>query len=177
MEKKKSVADYIRTIPDFPEEGIMFRDITTLVADADGLQLAVDEMTALVEHLDFDAVVGLESRGFIFGMPMAYKLHKPFILVRKKGKLPRETVSMKYDLEYGTAEIEAHKEDIRPGMKVVLVDDLLATGGTMNAAAKLVEKLGAKVEMMVFLMELKGLNGREKLKNHEVASVVQYEGK
>ncbi len=173
----KQVADYVKTIPNFPEEGIMFRDITTVVADADGLKLAVDEMTKLVEGEDFDAIVGLESRGFIFGMPMAYNLHKPFVLVRKKGKLPRETVSVKYDLEYGSAEIEAHKEDVRPGERVVLVDDLLATGGTMHAAAELMEKLGAKVVKMVFLIELQGLEGRKKLDGYDVLSVVRYEGK
>ncbi len=173
----KEVKDYVRTIPDFPEKGIMFRDITTVVADPDGLKLAVDEMTKLLEGLEFDAIVGLESRGFIFGMPIAYNLHKPFILVRKKGKLPRETVSVKYDLEYGSAEIEAHKEDIYPGERVVLVDDLLATGGTMEAAAKLMGKLGADVVKMIFLLELCGLEGRKKLSDFDVASVIQYEGK
>lgn len=173
----KQVKDYVTTIPDFPEKGIMFRDITTVVADPDGLRLAVDEMTKSLDGLEFDAIVGLESRGFIFGMPMAYNTHKPFILVRKKGKLPRATVSVQYELEYGTAEIEIHKDDIKPGEKVVLVDDLLATGGTMAAAAELVEKLGAKVVKMVFLMELKGLNGREKLGGYEVHTVVQYDGK
>ncbi|MBR5738654.1 MAG: adenine phosphoribosyltransferase [Lachnospiraceae bacterium] len=173
----KQVKDYVRTIPDFPEKGIMLRDITTVVADAEGLKLAVDEMTDLLDGVEFDAIVGLESRGFIFGMPMAYNLHKPFVLVRKKGKLPRETVSVKYDLEYGTAEIEVHKEDIKPGERVVLVDDLLATGGTMKAAAELVEKLGANVVKMVFLLELSGLNGRKKLKGYDVSAVVSYEGK
>ena len=173
----KQVKDYVRTIPNFPEEGIMFRDITTVVADADGLKLAVDEMTKCLDGIEFDAIVGLESRGFIFGMPMAYNTHKPFVLVRKKGKLPRETVSVKYDLEYGSAEIEVHKEDIRPGERVVLVDDLLATGGTMSAAAELVEKLGAKVVKMVFLLELSGLEGRKKLEGYDVSAVVSYEGK
>lgn len=173
----KQVKDYVRTIPDFPEKGIMFRDITTVVADADGLKLAVDEMTKFLDGVEFDAIVGLESRGFIFGMPMAYNTHKPFVLVRKKGKLPRKTVSVKYALEYGTAEIEVHQEDIKPGEKVVLVDDLLATGGTMSAAAELVEKLGAKVVKMVFLLELTGLEGRKKLEGYDVSAVVQYEGK
>ncbi|MBO4411451.1 MAG: adenine phosphoribosyltransferase [Lachnospiraceae bacterium] len=173
----KEVKDYVRTIPDFPEKGIMFRDITTVVADPDGLKLAVDEMTKLLDGLEFDAIVGLESRGFIFGMPIAYNLHKPFILVRKKGKLPRETVSVRYDLEYGSAEIEAHKEDVYPGERVVLVDDLLATGGTMEAAAKLMGKLGADVVKMIFLLELAGLEGRKKLSAFDVASVIQYEGK
>ncbi|MBR4769061.1 MAG: adenine phosphoribosyltransferase [Lachnospiraceae bacterium] len=173
----KKVEDYVRTIPDFPEKGIMFRDITTVVADPDGLRLAVDEMTALLSDVEYDAIVGLESRGFIFGMPIAYKEHKPFILIRKKGKLPRQTVSMKYELEYGEAEIEIHKEDLKPGERVVLVDDLLATGGTMDAAVKLVEMLGCKVVKAIFLLELKGLNGREKLSRIDVGTVVSYDGK
>lgn len=173
----KKVEDYICTIPDFPTKGIMFRDITTVVADPDGLQLAVDEMAKLLEGVEYDALVGLESRGFIFGMPIAYKEHKPFILIRKKGKLPRETVSMKYALEYGEAEIEVHKDDLKPGERVVLVDDLLATGGTMDAAVKLMEQLGCKVVKAIFLLELTGLNGRERLKRVDVGTVVQYEGK
>ncbi len=173
----KKVEDYVTTIPDFPEEGIMFRDITTVVADPDGLRLAVDEMTAMLKDVKYDAIVGLESRGFIFGMPIAYKEHKPFILVRKKGKLPRETIGVTYDLEYGQASIEVHKDDLKKGERVVLVDDLLATGGTMAAAVELVEKLGCKVAKAIFLLELKGLNGRDKLKGIDVESVVQYEGK
>ena len=125
----------------------------------------------------FDAVLGLESRGFIFGMPIAYNLHKAFIPVRKKGKLPRETVSAKYDLEYGTAEIEIHKEDLRPGMKVVIIDDLIATGGTVEAAVKLAESLGAEVVKIAFVMELAGLKGRERLAGYDVESVITYEGK
>lgn len=126
--------------------------------------------------LDFDVIAGTESRGFIFGMPIAYNLHKPFVLVRKKGKLPRETVSASYDLEYGSAEIEMHKDSIKPGQKVVLIDDLIATGGTIEAAAKLVESLGGEVVRIIFLMELAGLKGREKLKNYDVRSVIRYEG-
>ena len=118
-----------------------------------------------------------ESRGFIFGMPIAYNLHKPFVLIRKKGKLPRETVSMEYELEYGSAVIEMHKDSIKPGQKVVLIDDLIATGGTIEAAAKLVESLGGEVVKMVFLMELAGLKGRERLANYDVQSVICYEGK
>ena len=131
----------------------------------------------MLEGVEFDAVLGLESRGFIFGMPIAYNLHKAFIPVRKKGKLPRETVSAKYDLEYGTAEIEIHKEDLRPGMKVVIIDDLIATGGTVEAAVKLAESLGAEVVKIAFVMELAGLKGRERLKGYDVASVITYEGK
>lgn len=131
----------------------------------------------MLEGVEFDAVLGLESRGFIFGMPIAYNLHKAFIPVRKKGKLPRETVSAKYDLEYGTAEIEIHKEDLRPGMKVVIIDDLIATGGTVEAAVKLAESLGAEVVKIAFVMELAGLKGRERLAGHDVESVITYEGK
>lgn len=171
------VEDYITTIPDFPEPGIMFRDITSVVQDAEGLKLAIDEMVKLLDGLDFDVIAGAESRGFIFGMPIAYLLHKPFVLIRKAGKLPRETVSKTYDLEYGTATIEIHKDAIQPGQKVVLVDDLIATGGTMKAAAELIEELGGEVVKAIFLMELAGLKGREVLKGYDVASVVSYEGK
>ncbi len=154
----KKLEDYVLTIPDFPEPGIMFRDITSVIQDPDGLKLAVDGLTDLVRGLDFDLVIGPESRGFIFGVPVAYLLGKGFIPVRKKGKLPRETVSQKYDLEYGQAEIEIHKDAIRPGQRVVIVDDLLATGGSAEAAAKLVKKLGGEVVRMVFVMELAGLD-------------------
>ena len=130
----KRIEDYVISIPDFPEPGIIFRDITGILRDADGLKLSIDKIQEMLEGVEFDAVLGLESRGFIFGMPIAYNLHKAFIPVRKKGKLPRETVSAKYDLEYGTAEIEIHKEDLRPGMKVVIIDDLIATGGTVEAS-------------------------------------------
>ena len=174
---KKNVADYVKSIPDFPEPGIIFRDITSVLGDADGLKLAIDEMQAKLEGVEFDAIVGLESRGFLMGMPIAYNMHKPFILVRKKGKLPRETVSKEYALEYGTAIIEVHKEDIKPGDRVVLIDDLIATGGTIKAAAELVEDLGAQVVMMVCLLELKGLNGRAVLEKYNVETVIQYEGK
>ena len=172
----KTVADYVRTIPDFPEPGIMFRDVTTVLQDPDGFKLAIDEMQNLLKDVDFDVIAGTESRGFIFGTPLAYNLHKPFVLVRKKGKLPAETVEMEYDLEYGSAVIEMHKDSIKPGQKVVLVDDLIATGGTMEAAAKLVEKLGGEVVKMLFLMELEGLEGRKRLAKYDVASVVSYPG-
>jgi len=134
-------------------------------------------MQNLLKDVDFDVIAGTESRGFIFGTPLAYNLHKPFVLVRKKGKLPAETVEMEYDLEYGSAVIEMHKDSIQPGQKVVLVDDLIATGGTMEAAAKLVEKLGGEVVKMLFLMELEGLEGRKRLAKYDVASVVSYPGK
>mgnify|MGYP002610462444 FL=1 len=173
----KRIEDYVISIPDFPEPGIIFRDITGILRDADGLKLSIDKIQEMLEGVEFDAVLGLESRGFIFGMPIAYNLHKAFIPVRKKGKLPRETVSAKYDLEYGTAEIEIHKEDLRPGMKVVIIGDLIATGGTVEAAVKLAESLGAEVVKIAFVMELAGLKGRERLAGYDVESVITYEGK
>ena len=173
----KKIKDYVVSIPDFPEEGIIFRDVTSVLQDADGLHLAIDEMMKKLEGVDFDVVVGPEARGFIFGVPIAYNLHKPFIPVRKKGKLPRRTVSMEYDLEYGSATIEIHEDAIKPGQKVVIVDDLMATGGTIEAIIKLVESLGGEVVCSVFLMELAGLKGREKLAGNKVESVIIYEGK
>lgn len=173
----KRIEDYVISIPDFPEPGIIFRDITGILRDPDGLKLSIDKIQEMLQGVEFDAVLGLESRGFIFGMPIAYNLHKAFIPVRKKGKLPRETVSAKYDLEYGTAEIEIHKEDLRPGMKVVIIDDLIATGGTVEAAVKLAESLGAEVVKIAFVMELAGLKGRDRLKGYDVESVITYEGK
>ena len=174
---KKKLEEYVRSIPDFPEPGIIFRDITTILQDPDGLHLAIQSMQDKLKDTEFDVVVGTESRGFIFGVPIAYNLHKAFVPVRKKGKLPCETVSMEYDLEYGSAVIEMHKDSIKPGQKVVLVDDLVATGGTIEAAIKLVEELGGEVVKVVFLMELAGLKGRERLKGYEVESVLCYDGK
>lgn len=173
----KTVADYIRSIPDFPEKGIIFRDVTSVLQDPDGLKLAIDQMQAKLDGLDFDVIAGTESRGFIFGMPIAYNLHKPFVLIRKKGKLPCETVEKTYDLEYGQATIEMHKDAVKPGQKVVIVDDLIATGGTVEAAADLIEELGGEVAAMVFLIELAGLEGRKKLSKYKVDSVVCYPGK
>lgn len=174
---KERVEDYIRSIPDFPQKGVIFRDVTSVLEDADGLRLAIDEMQKRLDGVEFNKIAGLESRGFVFGMPIAYNLHKPFELIRKAGKLPCETVSQSYDLEYGQATIEIHKNAIQPGDKVVIVDDLIATGGTVEAAAKLVESLGGEVVKMVFLLELSGLNGRAKLEKYDVESVVCYEGK
>jgi len=173
----KKLEEYVVTIPDFPEPGIMFRDITSVIQDPDGLKLAVDGLVDLLRDVDFDVIVGPESRGFIFGVPVAYLMGKGFVPVRKKGKLPRKTVSQKYDLEYGQAEIEMHTDAIKPGQKVVIVDDLMATGGSAEAAAKLVEKLGGEVVKMVFVMELAGLEGRKKLKDYPVDSLIIYEGK
>ena len=173
----KTVEDYIRSIPDFPEPGIIFRDITTVIQDPDGLQLAINEMQKKLDGVEFDVVVGAESRGFIFGMPIAYNLHKGFVPVRKKGKLPCETIEMEYALEYGTATVEMHKDSIRPGQKVVIVDDLIATGGTVEAIIKMVEQLGGEVVKVCFLLELAGLEGRKNLKGYDVESVVTYPGK
>ena len=170
------VEKYIKSIPDFPQPGIIFRDVTSVTEDPEGMKLAIDEMDKLLEGVDYDVIAGAESRGFIFLAPLAYKNGKGLVLVRKKGKLPRETVEMSYDLEYGQATIEIHKDSIKPGEKVVLVDDLIATGGTIEAAAKLIESLGGIVVKMVFLIELTDLKGRERLSKYDVASVVQFEG-
>ena len=172
-----NVEKYIRSIPDFPETGVIFRDVTSVLQDADGLHEAIDAMQELIADTEVDVIAGTESRGFIFGMPIAYNLQRPFVPIRKKGKLPCETISEKYDLEYGTAEIEIHKDAIKPGQKVVLVDDLIATGGTIEAAIKMIERLGGEVVKVVFLIELAGLKGRERLKNYDVESVIRYEGK
>ena len=173
----KPIEEYVRSIPDFPEEGIIFRDVTSVLQDVDGLHLAVDLMQEKLEGIDFDVVVGPESRGFIFGVTIAYNLRKPFIPVRKKGKLPRETVSIEYELEYGTASIEMHRDSIKPGEKVVIIDDLMATGGTTEAIVKLVEGLGGEVVKIVFLMELAGLKGRDRLGDYDLDSVIIYPGK
>lgn len=172
----KRIEDYVISIPDFPESGIIFRDVTSVLQDADGLRLAIDLMQEKLKGLEFDLIAGSESRGFIFGAPIAYNLHKPFIPIRKKGKLPRETVSIQYELEYGTAELEMHRDAVKPGQKVVLVDDLIATGGTNEAMIRLVEGLGGEVVKAVFLMELAGLKGRERLKEYDVDSVIIYPG-
>ncbi len=172
----KKLEEYVRSIPDFPEKGIIFRDVTSVLQDADGLHLAINEMDKCLEGIDYDVVVGPESRGFIFGVPIAYNNHKAFVPVRKKGKLPCETISYDYDLEYGKATIEMHKDSIKPGQKVVIIDDLIATGGTTEAIIKLVEELGGVVVKVVFLMELKGLKGREKLNGYDIDAVIQYEG-
>lgn len=173
----KKLEDYVLSIPDFPEPGIIFRDVTSVLQDGDGLHMAIDALAEKLEGLEFDVIAGSESRGFIFGMPLAYNLHKPFVLIRKKGKLPRETVSVTYSLEYGTAELEIHKDAVLPGQRVVLVDDLIATGGTSKAMIQLVESLGGVVVRNLFLMELAGLNGRSQLEGYDVSSVIVYEGK
>ncbi|MBO6307251.1 MAG: adenine phosphoribosyltransferase [Oribacterium sp.] len=175
--KREKLEDYVMTIPDFPEPGIMFRDITSLIQDPDGLHDAIDGLKNLLKDVKFDKVLGLESRGFIFGTPIAYEFKKGFVPVRKKGKLPRETVSAKYELEYGEAEIEIHKDSISKGEKVVIIDDLIATGGTLEASCKLVEELGGEVACIALVMELAGLEGRKKLEKYDVRTLITYEGK
>ena len=173
----KKLEEYVVSIPDFPEKGIIFRDVTSVLQDAEGLTLAVDTMQEKVKDLDYDVVAGPESRGFIFGTPIAYNNKKPFVLIRKAGKLPRETVSVSYELEYGNATIEMHRDSVKPGQKVLIVDDLIATGGTTEAMVKLIESLGGQVVGIVVLIELAGLNGRSRLAGYRVESAVCYEGK
>lgn len=173
----KKLEEYVRSIPDFPQEGIIFRDVTSVLEDAEGFKLAIDTMQDMVKDLEIDAVAGAESRGFIFGAPIAYNLGKPFHLIRKKGKLPCETIEQTYDLEYGTATIEMHKNSIKPGQKVLLVDDLIATGGTTEAMIKLVEQLGGEVVGVLVLIELAGLKGREKIAGYRLDAAITYEGK
>lgn len=171
----KELKEYIATIPNFPKEGIMFRDVMSTFQDADGLKLSIDTMQDMVKDWDFDVIMGPEARGFMFGMPMAYNLGKPFVPVRKAGKLPRKTIAKTYDLEYGTATIEIHADAVKPGQKVLIVDDLLATGGTLEAICSLVEELGATVAGIAVLIELDDLKGRDLLKA-PVAAAVHYEG-
>lgn len=166
--------DKIRSIENYPQEGVIFRDITTLLKDAEGMKEAIDQMQAKLDGLDFDLVLGPESRGFIFGMPIAYNLGKGFVPVRKAGKLPAAVASKEYALEYGTAVIEIHKDAIKPGQKVVIIDDLMATGGTAKAVAELVEEMGGEVAAMLFLTELDFLEGRKALPGYRVESVIHY---
>jgi len=172
----KKIEDYVVSIPDFPEPGIIFRDVTSILQDAEGLHLAIDLMQEKISDTQFDLIVGPESRGFIFGVPIAYNMYKPFIPVRKEGKLPRETAEVSYDLEYGSAVLEIHKDAIKPGQRVVIIDDLMATGGTNQAIIELVEGLGGVVVKAVFLMELEGLKGRERLEGYDVESIIKYPG-
>lgn len=167
--------DSIRTIPDFPKKGILFYDITTLLKDPKYLAESIDQMHEQVKNLKIDAVAGAESRGFIFGVPLAIKLGVGFIPIRKKGKLPAEKIAESYALEYGEATMEMHKDAVSEGKNILLVDDLLATGGTALAAAHLIEKAGGKVSAMVFLMELGFLNGREKISDYKIRSLINVE--
>lgn len=166
--------DKIRSIENYPQEGVIFRDITTLLKDAEGMKEAIDRMQAKLDGVDFDLVLGPESRGFIFGMPIAYNMGKGFVPVRKAGKLPAAVASKEYALEYGTAVIEIHKDAIKPGQKVVIIDDLMATGGTAKAVAELVEEMGGEVAAMLFLTELDFLEGRKALPGYRIESVIHY---
>ncbi len=167
--------NFIRDVPDFPKKGIIFKDITTLLKNKDAFTEAFNQLYKKVSNLKVDKVVSIESRGFIFGSLLAHKLNTGFVPVRKPGKLPAEKISETYSLEYGTDSLEIHKDAISPGEKVLIHDDLLATGGTVEAVCKLVEKLGGEVVGIVFLIELSFLNGREKLKKYNVSTVIQYE--
>ncbi len=164
----------IREVPDFPKPGILFYDITTLLKDPAAYRESIDLLTAPYRDRKVDIVVGMESRGFIFSAPMAYQLKAGFVPVRKLGKLPAETVSVEYALEYGTNTLEVHKDAIAPGQKVLIVDDLLATGGTVNGTIDLVRRLGGDVVGLAFLVELLFLKGRDKLRGHDIHSVIQY---
>ena len=174
----EAIKSKIRTIPHWPKQGIMFRDITTLLKDPEGFQSVMDAFEKRYKNVDFDVIAGIESRGFIIGAALADRLKKGFVPIRKKGKLPAATERVEYDLEYGKDTIEVHKDAILKGHKVLLVDDLLATGGTMNAAIKLVEKLGAKVVECAFIIDLPEVGGRKKLrdKGHKTFHLVEFEG-
>ncbi len=165
---------FIRNIPDFPKQGILFRDITTLLRDKKAFKAAVTGLAQAIRGKKVDYVIAVESRGFIFGAALAYKLGAGFVPVRKKGKLPAETLRAEYALEYGTDSLEIHKDAIKPGSRVLIVDDLLATGGTVSAVCQLSEKLKARVAGIVFLIELCDLKGRDKLKGYPVFSLIQY---
>ena len=174
----KNLNDYVKAIRDFPKEGVLFRDVTGILESPDGFQLVLDQTTVILADCEFDLVAAPESRGFIFGAALADRFRTAFVPIRKPGKLPRETISESYDLEYGKAELHMHSDAIRPGQRVVIVDDLLATGGTARAAAKLVERLGGIVVKMIFPIELEGFAARSNaLKGYDVASLVKYGGK
>lgn len=175
-ENMKKLEDYIRTIRDFPKPGILFRDVTGVMADPFGFQLALESYCDALDGTAFDVVAGVESRGFIFGAPLALRLGKSFLPVRKAGKLPGRTLSESYDLEYGRATLQVHADDVKPGARVVVVDDLLATGGTVHAAARLIERLGAHVVKYVFLIELDDLGGRNRLPPGSVVSLTHFPG-
>ncbi len=170
----KKFEEYIRDVPDFPKKGIVFKDITTLLKDKDALKRAVDEMYEIVKGMEIDKVIGVESRGFIFSPLLAYKLNAGFVPVRKPGKLPADVISETYELEYGTDKLEIHKDAIDEEDKVLIVDDLIATGGTAKAVCKMVERLGGEIAGLEFLIELTFLKGREKLKEYNVFSIIKY---
>lgn len=170
-----NLSEKIRVVDNFPKEGISFKDITTLIGDGEALKYTIDIIANKLKEKNIDVIVGPEARGFIFGVPVAYALGVAFVPVRKPGKLPCETVSLEYNLEYGTDSLEMHKDSIRKGQRVAIVDDLLATGGTIASVAKLVEQVGGEVVSMDFVIELTELNGRDKLEGYDVESIVQYD--
>jgi len=170
------LAQYIRNVPDFPKPGVQFKDISTLLLEPQAVQFIVDSWAQRYAEQEIDKIVGAESRGFIFGAPLAYAMGLPFVLARKAGKLPAEVEREEYQLEYGTDTIEIHGDAIRTGDRLLLVDDLLATGGTMGAVARLVERMGAEVVEVAFVIELSFLKGREKLKGQAVHALVDYSG-
>jgi len=167
--------EYIRDVPDFPKKGIVFKDITTLLKSPEALSATLDQMAAIAKDLSVDVVAGIESRGFLFGPALAKILNVGFVIIRKPGKLPAEVVSQEYELEYGTDTIEIHKDAIAKGQKVLVADDLLATGGTAAAACKLIEKLGGTVSALLFIIELSFLNGKDKLAGYPIHSLIRYD--
>ena len=164
----------IRDVPDFPKPGIIFKDITTLLQDADALRYSIDLLAKQYRNQNIDKIVGIEARGFIFGAPLAYAINAGFVIIRKPGKLPYKTIKQSYELEYGTDEIEIHEDAIKPGERILLADDLLATGGTMAAATELINKIGGKIVGISFLIELSFLNGRKKLNGYDIHSIIEY---
>ncbi len=168
-----NLKESVRSIPGYPKEGVIFRDVTTLLKDGKLFKEAIDKIAEKIDY-DFDKVIGIEARGFIIGAPLAYKFEKGFIPVRKPGKLPSKKISMEYDLEYGTDSIEMHIDGINKGEKIIIVDDLLATGGTSRAAIKLVESLGGVVQSLLFLVELDDLKGRDILKGYKIDSILHF---
>ena len=171
-----SLRKYVRSIPDFPKKGILFRDVTTLIKNKKAFKKSVDEMAKFCKSKKIDMIAGVEARGFIFGGALAYKLGIGFVPIRKKGKLPYKTHKVTYDLEYGTDTLEVHTDAVKRGMKVLIVDDLLATGGTVGGVVKMMDKLKAKIVGIVFLIELVDLKGRDKLKGHTIHSLIDFEG-
>jgi len=166
--------DKIRNIPDWPRKGVIFRDITTVLKDPDAFKRAIDGICDILKERDFSSIAAVESRGFIFGATLAYKMGKGFIPIRKPGKLPSETISQSYELEYGKDTLEMHKDAIAKRERVIILDDLIATGGSAQATASLIEQLGGKVDAIVFLIELEFLNGRKKLEGYDIFSVIKY---
>ncbi|HUG07040.1 MAG: adenine phosphoribosyltransferase [Chloroflexota bacterium] len=171
--RTSDLATRIRDVPDFPKPGILFKDITTLLRDGDAFKAAVDGLMERVGKRDIDVVVGMESRGFIFGAPIAYNLGVGFVPVRKLGKLPADVVSVEYDLEYGSATLEMHRDAIKPGSRVLIVDDLLATGGTVAGTIELVKQLKGEIVALAFLIELVALRGRDKLSGYDIVTLIQ----